>query len=86
MNGNGGWYTGAVEAVYECSGSRANPGSRIEQSPKNAVTRGVWGHAPPGNFNILDALGSILVHFGTLFQHGKARIQTQELLLHIMLR
>ena len=38
--------------------------------------RGVWGHAPPGNFGILDALRSILVHFGAIFHNGKARVQT----------
>ena len=32
---------------------------------------------PQEIFLILDALRSILVHFGTLFHHGKARIQTE---------
>ena len=44
---------------------------------KDAAARGVWGHGPPENFEILDALRSILVHFRTLFQYGKAReVQT----------
>ena len=44
---------------------------------KDAAARGVWGHAPPGNISILDSLRSILVHFGMLFQHGKALVQTE---------
>ena len=28
------------------------------------AARGVWGHAPPENFSILDLLKSILVQFG----------------------
>ena len=43
------YITGAAEAVYEWSGSGANPRLRIEQAPKDAATRGVWGMPPPGN-------------------------------------
>ena len=34
---------------------------------KRAVTRGVWGHAPPGNFL---NFRWILLLFGTFFYHG----------------
>ena len=40
------------------------------------VARGVWGYAPKEKFLILDALRSILVHVGTIFQHDKARVLT----------
>ena len=29
----------------------------------DAASRGVWGHAPPGNISILGDLKFILVHF-----------------------
>ena len=50
----------------------------VEQASKDTSTKGVWGHAPPGNILILDPLRSILGHFGTHFQRGKARVQAQE--------
>ena len=33
-------------------------------------SRGVWGHAPPGNFSILDALRVNLAHLET--QKGRS--------------
>ena len=39
-------YTGAAEADYEWSGSRANPGLLTEQAPKDAATGGIWGMPP----------------------------------------
>ena len=40
------WHVaGAAEAVYEWSGSGANPGLRIEQAPKDAATRGSGGYS-----------------------------------------
>ena len=35
------------------------------------LARGVWGHAPPGNFLNLDVLKWILLLFGILFYHVK---------------
>ena len=43
---------------------------------KGAALGGSGGMPPPGNFGILDALRSILVHFGAIFHNGKARVQT----------
>ena len=74
--------TGAAEAVHEWSGSRVNHAESSPREPKDAGTRGVWGHAPQKLLNFrpseIDS-GA----FGTLFQHGKVRIQTQESLLQI---
>ena len=64
--------SGPAEGKIHCGYCR--PGAL---RAKNADARGVWGHGPSGNFSILDSLRSILVHFGTLFQHGKALLQTE---------
>ena len=67
---------GAAEAVYEWCGSRIADSRPGTVHAKGAAARGVWGHAPPGNFSILDALRSILVHFEAIFHNGKARVHT----------
>ena len=80
---------GATEAVYEWSGSGADPELRIadlEQCARRGQRLGGSGGMPPGNFGILDALRSILVHFGAIFHNGKARCKSVTLRRTIVIK
>ena len=75
---------GAVEAVYERSGSGADPGLGIagrEQCARRGQRLGGSGGMLPQEIFEVGTLRSILVHFGTIFHNGQARVQTESVAL-----
>ena len=61
---------GAQQANMRSKGG----GKIIFHVRKHMISRGVWGHAPPGNFCILDSLRLLLVHSQALHLGGGASI------------
>ena len=39
------------------------PGQRIGKARRALLPRGIWGHAPPENFEILWSQGCVFLHF-----------------------
>ena len=57
-----------MSSVYACDSHARPPPDRPLAAYKDAICRGVWGHAPKKSFGILSLLRVVLRHSETILR------------------